>query len=306
MRVNDVAASLLSSSGDDGRNRTSRRGAQDRPYQGATSGIGLATAQGLAARGGSGGSRSTQCEPGRRRATRRDRRHGERRRSHGGGRSFLAQDGVAVADEVRARFDRLDVLVNNAGIDVGRRQVTADGLELTFAVNYMAPFMLTTALAELLKESAPARILNVVSSGHKAGRLDFDDLQSERRFSGQRAYNSSKLALVLFTYELARRLRGSRVTVNAVDPGFVRGTGIGHTLPLGYQVLGMLLWPVMASVQRGAETAVWAATAPSLTDTTGKYFKRHKEMGTESSTRDADLAKRLWEETERIMRSETN
>lgn len=198
------------------------------------------------------------------------------------------------------------MLVNNAGIDVGRRQVTADGLELTFAVNYMAPFMLTTALAELLKESAPARILNVVSSGHKAGRLDFDDLQSERRFSGQRAYNSSKLALVLFTYELARRLRGSRVTVNAVDPGFVRGTGIGHTLPLGYQVLGMLLWPVMASVQRGAETAVWAATAPSLTDTTGKYFKRHKEMGTESSTRDADLAKRLWEETERIMRSETN
>lgn len=211
---------------------------------------------------------------------------------------------LAVADEVQARFDRLHVLINNAGIDVGRRQVTADGLELTFAINYMAPFMLTTALVQLLKESAPARILNVVSSGHKAGRLDFDDLQSERRFSGQRAYNSSKLALVLFTYELAKRLRGSGVTVNAVDPGFVRGTGIGRTLPLGYQVLGIVLWPFMASVHRGAETAVWAATAPSLTETTGTYFKHRNEMTTGPSTRDVDLAKRLWEESERIMRSE--
>lgn len=273
---------------------------------GATSGIGLATAEGLAAKGARVvlGARNASRGDAARRAVI-DATGNEDVHTVVGDLSSRRMV-LALADEVRARFDRLDVLVNNAGIDVGRRQVTADGLELTFAVNYMAPFMLTTALAELLKESAPARILNVVSSGHKAGRLDFDDLQSERRFSGQRAYNSSKLALVLFTYELARRLRGSGVTANAVDPGFVRGTGIGHTLPLRYQVLGILLWPVMANVQRGAQTAVWAATAPSLTDTTGKYFKRHKEIGTDSSTRDADLAKRLWEETERIMRSETN
>ena len=111
-------------------------------------------------------------------------------------------------------------------------------------------------------------MLNVVSSGYKGGRIDFDDLQSERRFSGQRAYNDSKLALVVFTYELARRLAGSGVTVNAVDPGFVRGTGIRRTLPFGYQAFGVLMWPFMANVQKGADTTVWAATDPSLNDTT--------------------------------------
>ncbi len=273
---------------------------------GATSGIGLATAEGLAAKGARVvlGARNASRGDAARRAVI-DATGNEDVHTVVGDLSSRKMV-LAVADEIHARFDRLDVLVNNAGIDVGRRQLTADGLELTFAVNYMAPFVLTMALAELLKDSAPARILNVVSSGHKAGRLDFDDLQSEHRFSGQRAYNSSKLALVLFTYELARRLHGSGVTVNAVDPGFVRGTGIGHTLPLAYQVLGILLWPFMASAQRGAETAVWAATAPSLADTTGRYFKRRKEMTTGPSTRDGDLAKRLWEETERIMRSETN
>lgn len=207
-------------------------------------------------------------------------------------------------EEIHDRFDSLDVLINNAGVDVGERQVTADGLELTFAVNYLAPFLLTTGLLELLKANAHARVLNVVSSGYKGGRIDFDDLQSERRFSGQRAYNNSKLALVIFTYGLARRLADTGVTANAVDPGFVRGTGIGSTLPLGYQAIGILMWPFMADVHKGADTIVWAATDPSLSDTTGRYFKRRKELATSSPTHDADLAQRLWETSEQLARSE--
>jgi NAD(P)-dependent dehydrogenase (short-subunit alcohol dehydrogenase family) len=118
---------------------------------------------------------------------------------------LAAMDGVhRVADELQRRFGRLNVLINNAGVDVGRRHTTEDGFELTFAVNYLAPFVLTTSLLDLLRASAPARVLNMASSGHRGGRLDFDDLQRERGFSGQGAYNDSKLALVLFTYELAR------------------------------------------------------------------------------------------------------
>lgn len=208
---------------------------------------------------------------------------------------------VRLVEEIQARFARVDVLINNAGVDVGKRQVTVDGLELTFAVNYMAPFLLTTRLLDLLKASAPARVLNVVSSGYKGGKIEFDDLQGERRFSGQRAYNNSKLALVVFTYELARRLAGSGVTANAVDPGFVRGTGIGRTLPFGYQVFGTLMWPFMASVRKGADATVWAATHPSLTRTTGRYIKRRKELATGSPTQDPDLAERLWEASERLV-----
>ncbi len=203
-----------------------------------------------------------------------------------------------MVSEIRERFDRLDGLINNAGVDVGQRQVTVDGLELTFAVNYMAPFLITNGLVGLLEASAPARVLNVASTGYKGGKLDFDDLQSERRFSGQRAYNNSKLALILFTYELARRLDPNSVAVNAVDPGFVRGTGIGATLPLGYKLIGTLMWPFMASVQKGADTIVWAASDPSLVGVSGRYFKRRKEVSTDAPTHDEALAQRLWEKTE--------
>ena len=108
---------------------------------------------------------------------------------------------------------------------------------------------------------------------------------------------------MVFTYELARRLAGSGVTANAVDPGFVRGTGIGRTLPFGYQVFGSLVWPFMASVHRGADATVWAATDPSLSGTTGRYIKRRKELATGSPTHDADLAERLWETSERLVSS---
>src|SRR5205807_9928997 len=141
---------------------------------------------------------------------------------------------------------------NNAGVDVGKRLTTGDGFELTFAVNYLAPFLLTTALLDLLRSSAPSRVLSMVSSAHKGGQIEFDDLQHEKKFSGQRAYNDSKLALVLFTYELARRLQGSGVTANCVDPGFVRGTNIGQTLPASYKAVGTLLMPFMITPSKAA------------------------------------------------------
>ncbi len=207
-----------------------------------------------------------------------------------------------LAAELQARFDRLDVLINNAGVDVGKRITTKDGFELTFAVNYLAPFLLTTTLLGLLRESAPARVLNMVSSGHHGGRLDFDDLQHERSFSGQRAYNDSKLALVLFTYELARRLKGSGVTANCVDPGFVRSTNIGQTLPFVYKAIGAILLPFMTTPPKAAAGVTWAATAPELAAVSGAYLKRGKRASSTTESRDPDLAQRLWEVSEAFVK----
>jgi NAD(P)-dependent dehydrogenase (short-subunit alcohol dehydrogenase family) len=207
-----------------------------------------------------------------------------------------------VATEFRHRFDRLDVLINNAGVDVGNRVTTDDGFELTFAVNYLAPFLLTTSLLDTLRASAPARVLSMVSSGHRGGHLEFDDLQHERTFSGQRAYNDSKLALVLFTYELARRLDGSGVTANCVDPGFVRGTSIGQTLPLAYKAAGVLLMPFMIAPAKAAAGVAWAASAPDLAGVNGVYLKRGKQATSSKDSRDPDLARRLWVATEALVK----
>jgi NAD(P)-dependent dehydrogenase (short-subunit alcohol dehydrogenase family) len=143
------------------------------------------------------------------------------------------------ADRFLAEHDRLDVLVNNAGVMLMHRSVTADGFERTFAVNHLAPFLLTNLLLDVLERTAPSRVVNVTSTGFRRGRIDFADLQAARRFDGMQAYYDSKLAGVLFTYELARRLAGSGVTANCVHPGVVR-TNIGHgeRLPLAFGVGG--------------------------------------------------------------------
>ncbi len=216
----------------------------------------------------------------------------------GGAELFLADlsdlsDVRRLASEIQTRFDRVDVLFNNAGVDVGKRITTADGLELTFVVNYLAPFLLTNLLLDTLQASAPSRVLTATSGAYRGGTVDFDDLQSERRF-GQRAYNNSKLELILFTYELARRLEASRVTANCVDPGFVK-TGLGATMPLGYRLVGALLWPFMVSPERGADTATWAASDPGLEGVTGAYFKGRRRIETEAKTHDRATAARLWQ-----------
>jgi NAD(P)-dependent dehydrogenase (short-subunit alcohol dehydrogenase family) len=267
---------------------------------GATSGLGRATALGLAALG------ADVLLIGR------DRERGERAlaeaQAAGGGRrsalllydlSFQSQV-RELADELHARFDRLDVLVNNAGVDVGRREVTGDGLELTFAVNHLAPFLLTGLMMDRLKAAGAARVITLSSGAHYQGKIDFDDLQGERRFNGQRAYNQSKLANVLFSVELARRLDAQEVTANCVDPGWVKGTNLGRTASVGLQLMALAMWPAMVTPEKGADTIIWAATAPDLSGQSGKYFKKRRARDPSRRGRDPVLARRLWEESERL------
>ncbi|MGI8335958.1 SDR family oxidoreductase [Actinomadura scrupuli] len=192
-----------------------------------------------------------------------------------------------------AALDRIDVLVNNAGLTVGERRTTADGLELTFAVNHLAPFLLTTLLVDRLTASAPSRVVTVASRAHHRARLDFDDLQQTRLYSGRRAYANSKLANILFTRELAERLRGSGVTANCLHPGVV-ATGFareGGTLDrLGFR----LARPFLRSPERGADTVVQLATAPEVAEVSGAYFADRRQITPSAAARDQDSARRLW------------
>ena len=200
-----------------------------------------------------------------------------------------------LAAEALDRLPRIDVLVNNVGGFWNTRQLTADGLELTFAVNHLAPFLLTNLLLDRLKQSAPARVVTVASHAHAQGRIDFEDLQGERSYSGARAYNQSKLANVLFTYELARRLHGSGVTANALHPGVVN-TAFGAEDPSGTQrLLVPLLRPFMKSPAQGAATSIRLASAPELEGVTGRYFSKGLPKRSSPRSRDEDVAARLWQ-----------
>lgn len=207
-----------------------------------------------------------------------------------------------LAESFREAHPRLDVLFNNAGALFTRRGLTADGLERTFALNHLAYFVLTTGLLDLLRTSAPARIVSTSSAAHgKASPGYLDDLQCERwGLSGMKAYGGSKLANIWFTVELARRLEGSGVTANCFHPGFVasrfaRNNGLVATL-------GMIASrPFQRNVRRGAETGVWLATSPEVEGETGGYwFDRKRRKGTRAA-RDPDAPARLWAESERIM-----
>jgi NAD(P)-dependent dehydrogenase (short-subunit alcohol dehydrogenase family) len=179
-----------------------------------------------------------------------------------------------VAAEFKARHARLDVLVNNAGVFVPKRQVTVDGVEETFAVNHLAYFLLTRELLDVLKASAPARIVNVSSDAHRHARMHWGDLQSaNHRYRGWRAYGQSKLANLLFTYELSRRLDGSRVTANALHPGVV-ATGFGRTYRGVMGLLYVLGGPFMLTPEQGAKTSVYLASSPQVEGVSGKYFAR--------------------------------
>lgn len=197
-----------------------------------------------------------------------------------------------LADQFRARYNRLDVLVNNAGgiFPQGR---TADGIETTFAVNHLGYFLLTNLLQDLLVQSAPARIVNVSSAAHRQGRIHFDDLNLDRGYTPMKAYTQSKLANLLFTYELARRLHGTGVTVNAVHPGVV-GTGFGAQLGLigwFYRVFGRL----MLTPEQGADTLIYLATAPEVAGVTGRYFVKRRERRSSNRSYDEAAARGLWE-----------
>lgn len=205
----------------------------------------------------------------------------------------------ALAEAFRARYPRLDVLLNNAGLIIDRRQVTVDGYEATLATNHLGPFLLTNLLLDLLKASDSARVINVSSEGHRLSRLDFDDLQSERRYDGIRVYGTSKLANILFTRALAKRLAGTRVTTNALHPGVVR-TGFGHNSQGFFRHLVKLGAPFMLSAEGGAKTSVYLASSPDVEGVTGQYFIRCRPKKASSAARDDALAERLWQVSEQL------
>jgi retinol dehydrogenase 14 len=200
-----------------------------------------------------------------------------------------------LAAEVLQRCSRIDVLVNNVGGFWDTRHVTADGLERTFALNHLAPFLLTNLLWDRLIESAPARVVTVSSNAHAQGRIDFDDLQGQRSYSGARAYSQSKLANVLFTYELARRLPGGSVTANALHPGLTR-TSFGAEDPSGVQRrLVPFARPFMQTPAQGVATSIQLASALDLQQVTGRYFANGKPKRSSRASHDQAVAARLWQ-----------
>jgi retinol dehydrogenase-14 len=264
---------------------------------GATAGIGRATALGLAAKGAH--LAITGRDQERTESAARD------IRAAGGGQVdvFVADLSSLtqvrhLADEVLRRLPRIDVLVNNVGGYWNTRHVTVDGLERTFALNHLAPFLLTTLLLDRLQHSAPARVVTVASNAQALGRINFNDLQNERDYSGARAYNQSKLANIMFTYELARRLRGGSVTANALHPGVV-STSFGAADPGRVQrLLVPVMRPFMKTSAQGATTSIHLASAPDLAHVSGRYFADSKPRTSSRRSHDEAAAARLWQVSE--------
>jgi NAD(P)-dependent dehydrogenase (short-subunit alcohol dehydrogenase family) len=201
---------------------------------------------------------------------------------------FASLDQVrALANQVLQKYDRLDVLINNAGLYIMERLVSVDGHEMMLAVNHLAHFLLTNLLLDRLKASAPSRIVNVSSGMHQHGSIDFEDLHSEKSFHGSNVYSNTKLANILFTYELADRLKGTGVTVNALHPG-----GVNTKLFKGSSGI---------SVEEGAITQVYLASSPNVENVTGKYFVRKQIAETSAATRDRKLQIELWKVSEELV-----
>jgi NAD(P)-dependent dehydrogenase (short-subunit alcohol dehydrogenase family) len=268
---------------------------------GATSGIGRAAASELARRGARvavhGRSRE-KCE----------RTVAEIKAESGNDRveAFVAdlnsQEQVrALAAALLERYPKIHVLLNNAGLLNASFSETVDGIETTLAVNHLAPFMLTNLLLDRLKESQPARIVNVASEAHRFGTLDLEDLEFRRRkYRSLQVYGVSKLLNVLFTHELARRLEGTQVTANALHPGVVN-TGLGDNNPPSLLLRAMrMLKFLMRTPEKGAETAVFLASSPDAADVTGKYWTDCHEKRTRDISYDRELQRRLWEISENM------
>jgi NAD(P)-dependent dehydrogenase (short-subunit alcohol dehydrogenase family) len=206
-----------------------------------------------------------------------------------------------LAENFRQHYTHLHVLINNAGVFMLTRRETVDGLEMTFAVNQLAPFLLTNLLLDVLKNSAPARIVNVSSESHQSGSIKMDDLQGEKRFRLLKAYGQSKLALVMFTYELARRLQGTGVTVNCLHPGFT-ATHIAQSGAVPFiRPLIKLIFRFGISPEEGAKTSIYLASSPDVEGVTGKYFANSIPIRSAPISYDESLQQQVWEESARLV-----
>jgi NAD(P)-dependent dehydrogenase (short-subunit alcohol dehydrogenase family) len=212
----------------------------------------------------------------------------------------LLADVRRLASEFQHTNSHLHLLVNNAGCAYPTRTLTSEGLEATLVVNYLAPFLLTELLLDTLKASAPARIVNVSSAQHANAHIDFDNLQGEKKYGNLSTYNQAKLAVLLWTYELARRLKGTGVTVNALHPGIT-----ATNFPSG--MTGVLAWgmrlskPFLLTPEKGAQTTLYLATSPEVEGVTGKYFVKSHETTSSNDSYDQTVGARLWEVTEQLV-----
>jgi NAD(P)-dependent dehydrogenase (short-subunit alcohol dehydrogenase family) len=266
---------------------------------GGTSGIGKATAVALAAMGADVVVTGRDPERGERAAEE------IRAQSTGGSVELMLAD-LAVQSEVRRlaeefaeRHDRLDVLVNNAGLVQSERTETPDGIETTLAINHLAPFLLTNLLLDLLKKSAPSRIVTVSSEAQRWGSMDFDDLQSRRNYRGFPVYGMTKLANIMFTYELAERLNGTGVTATCMHPGAVNtrfGTNNRGPMTLVFR----LFKPFMRTPEQGADTVIYLASSREVEGVSGKYYSDRKWIEPQEAALDPEARRRLWEASERL------
>jgi NAD(P)-dependent dehydrogenase (short-subunit alcohol dehydrogenase family) len=262
---------------------------------GATSGIGKATAMGLANMGAS--VVMVGRDRGRGEAALAEIKEGSANASVNLMLADLSsQDEIhRLAGEFKEAYPRLDVLINNAGLFRSERITTQDGLETTFAVNHLAYYLLTQLLLDVLEASAPSRIVNVASGDHSNGTIDFDDLQAEKAYKGAKAYSQSKLATVLFTYELASRLEGTGVTANCLHPGAGVRTNFGSGVTGVFGFMVRALRPFMKSPEKGAETSVYLASSPEVEGLSGGYFVKKAEARSSGASHDERIARRLWE-----------
>lgn len=266
---------------------------------GANAGIGKETALGLAEKGATVVMVARSRERG-------EAARGEIQAESGNENVDLMLADLSVQEEIyelaqafHNKYDRLDVLVNNAGAFFMNRQESADGLEMTFALNHMGYFILTNLLLDMLKAGAPARIVNVSSGAHHGASIDFDDLQHEESYSGFDVYGESKLMNILFTYELARRLEETGVTVNCLHPGFV-GSNFAKNNGLLARIAMTVLHLFARSSEKGAETPIYLASSPEVEDVSGKYFMDKEPKRSSRASYNEDTARRLWEVSESL------
>jgi NAD(P)-dependent dehydrogenase (short-subunit alcohol dehydrogenase family) len=207
----------------------------------------------------------------------------------------------ALAQEFKTKYDHLDVLVNNAGATFGERQESVDGIEMTFALNHLGYFLLTNLLSDILDASAPSRVINVSSSLHRLGKINFDDIPLKNGYTRSKAYRRSKLANIAFTYELARHYSNQRVTVNAMNPGLV-ATSVGQSAGgISAKMKGIVDKIAGLTPEEGAQTIIYLATSPEVSGVSGRYFVREKSTPSAKITYDLIFCKRLWQVSEELI-----